>query len=480
MTATTASARPKPAKRAVAGGLAVLAAGLAGWLLLRSARPAPPMPLPAGIAALDPQVRGHLARLAQDVQSAPRQPGPRAELGLAFAVNGLWPEARQSFLDAMRLGDRSPLPALHAAVALQELGDLPAATEELRALTRRHPAFMPAWQRLGTALLAGGDAAGAEEAFNAVTRLAPEEWRGWAGLGEARLRAGRAAEAVASLERAVALDPFARNARFLLGQALQATGRTAEAARELAAGRGAYATPAPDDWSLRALAHMKSLPDQFERADSFLAQGRTKEAVMLLQEAHRFHGTNAAVAARLARALAADGREEAAWRLVSGALAAAPEDVPLLIAASETAATLGLAEQALDLARRAVALAPRQAAAHVALGNAHLAAERDAEAEAALRRALELAPADPGLWLQLGDLLRFNLERPAEAAASYARALELDPIHPVALQRLATLHLERGEAAEARRRVAELRALQPDPGLLRALEQELARLESAP
>ena len=62
------------------------------------------------LARLDPQVREHLTGLARLAVAAPRDPNPRAELGLGLAANGLWAEARQCFLDAERLGARGPLP----------------------------------------------------------------------------------------------------------------------------------------------------------------------------------------------------------------------------------------------------------------------------------------------------------------------------------------------------------------------------------
>jgi tetratricopeptide (TPR) repeat protein len=475
---TTADAPPPaPRRRPRRLWLAALAGTLAlavlPWAFQRAARPPPPIPLPAGIGSLDPQVRQHLAGLATQAAAAPRDPERRAELGLAFAVNGLWAEARQSFLHAMELGDRSPLPALYAAVARQETGDLPGAVDELRALVAREPKFMPGWHRLGTLLLQTGDAAAAAEAFQTAARLAPGEWRAWAGLGEALLRAGRAADAVAPLERAVRLDPFARSARHLLGQALPAAGRAGEAALELAAGRGHTTGPVPDAWSRRALGHMRSLPDQFERGDALTAQGRTQEAVRLLQEAHRFHPANRAVTARLARLLQAADRADEARRLLDDARAAAPDDLTLLLAAAEQAAADGRTNESLALARRALAQAPRLAGAHAAEANALVASGDDAAAAAALARAVELAPADVGLRLQLGDLRRFNLHDAPAALADYRAVLELDPIHPVALERLASLHLERGETNAAAPHVARLRRLLPGSGAAAELEAGL-------
>lgn len=430
-------------------------------------------------AALDPLVGGHLERLWRRASEAPGDGLRRAELGLGLAVNGLWTEARRCFLDAIRLGENGPLPALYGAVALSESGDLEGAARELERLLSRHPDHAPSWHRLGRLRVGMGDAAGAEEAFSQVTRLAPGAWHGWAGLGDARLRAGRLEEAIDVLERAVRLDPYARSARHRLGHAYQAVGRGEEAAGELAAGRAGTLSPMPDEWSVAALGHMKALPDQFEAADTLLAQGRTDEAVRQLREVHQVHPENAAVTGRLGLALLADGQVEAAWTLLGAALAQRPGEVGLLMAASRVAVALGRTDQGLALAREAVERAPRLAEAHVAEANARIGREEDEEAVTVLERAIGLAPGSVELRLQLGDVLWFNLGRSEAARRHYLRALEQDPIHPVALERLASWEIERGDLEAAGRLMRTLERLAIDPGAVAELKARMAEARAA-
>ncbi|MBL9135646.1 MAG: tetratricopeptide repeat protein [Verrucomicrobiales bacterium] len=478
MSASSASSRPGAARSPFRGralGLGVVLLVLLGTavLLFRQAHPPLPIPVPVQLGTLDIQVRDYLTSLARKVADAPVDSERRIDLGLAFAVNGLWPEARQCFLDAGRLGSKGPLPALYAAVALQEIGDAKGALTELRDLVRRHSESAAAWYRLGHLLATMGEFDEAAAAYETVTRLAPNEWRGWAGLGEARLRGGRREDAVSSLEKAVKLDPYARSARHVLSQALRAVGRTAEADREAAAGKAQTLGPMPDDWSLRALAHMKGLPDQFEQSDQLLGQGEEAAAIRLLEDARRYHPTNTAVLRRLALAYLAGGRAEEATSLVAAALQRLPNDVGLILAASETAAATGRAEDALLLSRRALELAPRLAEAHVAEANALLANERDAEAADALNRALELDPRNTTLLLQLGDLLVVNLGKARAAMDHYVRVLDLDPIHPAALERLAGFHLRDQEWESAAEMIARLRALDPSNPTVHRLEKVL-------
>lgn len=443
-----------------------------GW---RAASSVPPIPAPANLGLLDAQVRSHLVALAKLAAASPRDGQRRSELGLALAVNGLWTEARSCFLDAIQLGDNGSLPRMYAAVALQEMGDAPGASKELQQVIERFPDAAPAWYRLGVARVTLGELGPAEEAFHTVTRLVPTEWRGWAGVGEARLRQGRHADAVEPLERAVSLDPFARSAYHLLGQAYRGMGRTHEAATALAAGSSQTVGPMPDGWSIKALSHMRLLPDQFERSDALMAEGQFIEATARLREALRFHPTNVSVIVRLARALTASEKAPDAGSLLAQARDSIPDSPGLLTASAEVAAAMGRGQEALEWARRAVAVAPQLPEVHVAEANAWLALENDAAAAAALEKALERAPTDVGLLVQLGDLEWHNLGRRESASQRYQAAHRADPIHPPTLKRLAALAIDRREFDDAERHLAELRRLRMDPAEVGELDGALRR-----
>ncbi len=457
--------------------LVVALVAASAWFGLRGRLgPAPPpIAAPANLGALDPQVRSHLVALATQAGKAPGESRHRADLGIAFAVNGLWSNARTSFLNAIQLGEPGPLPGMYAAVALQEMGDAAGAAGEFQRLADQFPSAAPVWYRLGRARVAQGEMKSAEESFDRLIRLAPTEWRGWAGLGEARLRQGNHAEALEPLERAVQLDPLARTAYHLLGQAYQAAGRASEAAAALAAGRSPTVGPMPDEWSSRALGHMRLLPDQFEQTDALMAEGRFPEAIGRLREALRFHPTNASVVVRLARALTANQEFAEAESLLDSARRQSPEDPGLLVASSEAAAAGGRVAEALEFARRVVGLAPRWAEAHVAEANARLAEGDDAAALEALERARELAPTEVGLPLQSGDILWRNLGQRETAWRRFLEAYALDPIHPGTLERLTELAIERGELDEAGRLLGELGRLRLDQATFRELDAALRR-----
>jgi tetratricopeptide (TPR) repeat protein len=460
--------------------LVVLGLGIGrGWL---PSRTPPPIPAPSQLGSLDPQVRAHLIALAKQAAASPFEGSRRSELGLALAVNGLWGEARGCFLDAIQLGDAGPLPRMYAAVALQETGDAPGAVKELEHVVERFPDAAAAWYRLGVARVAAGELIAAEAAFAKVADLKPTEWRGWAGVGEARVRQGRHAEAIEPLERAVRLDPYARSAYHLLGQAFRALGLSEKAATALAAGGSQTVGPMADDWSVRALDHMRLLPDQFERCDALLAQNQFGEAIHQLRQAQSYHPTNVSVIVRLARALSAAGDPASAAGVLDEARRTMPDDVGLLTASAEIVAAMGNGSEALTLARRAVGLAPQLPEAHVAEANAWLASDDDTSAVLALERALERAPGNVGLLLQLGDLEWHNLQRREAAWSRYVQAQAVDPIHPATLERLVSLAIEQGDFDAAESHLTEFKRLrmQVDLGGVQELEMALRRARATP
>src|SRR6185312_3015937 len=154
-----------------------------------------------------------------------------------------------------------------------------------------------------------------------------------------------------------------------------------------------------------------------------------------------------------------------------------------LIAADRPRDALQLIARLTGPAYPAQTLAALEAAALVKLGGALVGQGRAAEAEAALRRALELAPDDgdalatwgwalsvqgrhaeaeapyrealaldggrPALWGNLGATLA-ELGREREAEACYRRALQLDPADAAALRNLGVLLRNQGRLEAAR------------------------------
>lgn len=449
--------------------------GVAGVLHLARRPPLLPVVTPAHPESLDPQVHAHLRQLAALVAKTPRDPARRATLALAFAANGLWPEARQAFLDVVRIAPDEPLARLHAAIALQEKPDDPGALAEFESTASDFPGFAPAWYRVGEASLRLGNLTNALAAFTRLVELAPREWRGPAGIGEVHLRSGQPARALPFLEQAIAIDRSARPAHFLLGQALRAVGRTNEARIALALGAATTRHPMPDPWSDRAPGHMKLLPDQLAQADELSRMGRPDLAVRLLEGALAFHPGNPGLLNQLAVAFNRAGRPQEGLPHLDAALAKDPGAVAPRITRAHALVMLGRAEDGLAEARRAAAESPRTAQAHLAVANALLALERDAEAADALRRALDADPANAEIHVELASVQWRNLNDAPAAADALSRAIQINPALPAAHLQLGLLQHHVGDLAAARATLGTLQLVAPGSPEARELQQTLAK-----
>jgi O-antigen ligase len=117
---------------------------------------------------------------------------------------------------------------------------------------------------------------------------------------------------------------------------------------------------------------------------------------------------------------------------------------------------------ALPALARAQAATPRQFSAWLHAAQAELRLARDADAEAAARRALALEPWSPNAWAVLGAA---QLRRdPASARASAERALAILQNHPLGVSVLARAAAATGDEGTAGQAAARLRALS-DPNV---------------
>jgi tetratricopeptide (TPR) repeat protein len=194
-------------------------------------------------------------------------------------------------------------------------------------------------------------------------------------------------------------------------------------------------------------------------ADSLEALGCPGEAREWLERGRDRTGGDAALLGRLSRLYESEGRVAPALACAEAALSRAPgdpeaqRDAERLRAAFQSALrksldvtatpdgggagiveTFARLERLLGEGRSAeavslyeVALAPLpEFALHLRAGERFAAGHLEAEAGAAYRRALQLAPRQPEVFVHLGD---WNLarQRPDEAASWYRRGLEVAP-----------------------------------------------------
>lgn len=262
-------------------------------------------------------------------------------------------------------------------------------------------ARLPA-MRQASAAFRGGRLEDARTSLEAVLAAAPQSSEARRILGLVYWSAGRPVQGIASLEEAIALNPGDERARIALSRVFADLGRAGDADAALRQTLAAL----PDS----LLAHWWLASSHADRND--VGPARRELERMDLEGIPRGRGAVYRSLGRLAR-VEGDfaGSIDAFARRVS-------------LEPNDAAAHLDLAYAFLDRDETDAAiaelvatllLAPREARAHAAIGRIQLTDGRPAEAQTALRRALELAPADYESRYALATALQ-QLGRPDEAA----------------------------------------------------------------
>jgi Flp pilus assembly protein TadD len=237
---------------------------------------------------------------------------------------------------------------------------------------------------------AEGDPQGAEASLLEAIRFAPSSIRARLALGEHYWLADRAADAERLLREAATLGPD-----HPLANRGYATFLTA-------AGRGAEAEPY---WTAFAVA-APGMTGRFELADYYMWMGRGSDALAVLEPVAARDAGGRAVA-RLAAVLYDEGEKDRAVRLIADELSVRPSNVGALLLKARMLMEERQMADAVAHARRAVAEAPLSWTAHDLLGTI-LANGGDAEAAAD----------------SFGEAARLNssLEQRMRAAVAYAAA----------------------------------------------------------
>ena len=264
----------------------------AGYFVLPSLRPAPPVTHPANADLLDPAVEALLQPLLSAAEREPRAANHREALAIAYEANGLWPEARSAYANTLALGRETPAWALHHAIAIRQADGFEPALENLRDLARRHEAFAPIQQRFGEMLLEAGELKEAEAAFRQLLTQEPRAVQGFTGLGDALVQQDRAEEAVRFLEEAIRIRPDYQRAHFVLGQAYQQLGRTEEAQASMQQGQNGEVVYLADDVTRQIRPYLVNYTSRQEQANAFLDAGQPEQAAQLLEETYTYHPSN--------------------------------------------------------------------------------------------------------------------------------------------------------------------------------------------
>ncbi|MBV1800006.1 XrtA/PEP-CTERM system TPR-repeat protein PrsT [Siccirubricoccus sp. G192] len=428
--------------------------------------------------------REALDALQRAAALAPENPGILTRLAAARLAAGDAAGTTATAHSALEHGAAQPGVREMLAAAAMVQGDLAAAAEELGRLDPNAKRSEPAGVLEGTLHLVHLDQAGARTAFEAVLRDYPESVG--ARLGLARLASMRGDPAEAERLMAEVLQRQPGNAEAINRLAAAATSggpraaparATLEAAQAAAPGEpllalafanvlvrsgdAARAVTVLDAEALEARSRGPAL--HLARAEVRAAAGQWAEAEAASRAALAEDPDSSGARRQLAALLTRNGDARAAEAVVQEGLRRKPGDAIL----QQTLVGLTLQAQGLDAA---LAVADRlaqqpeaQPAAATLRGDLLLNARRPEEAARAFAAANAAAPSSVLAMRQATAWMA--AQKPAEAAAALSARLEREPADLAALNMLAQYDLQAGRLAEAERRLTDLVARSPTNGV---------------
>jgi putative PEP-CTERM system TPR-repeat lipoprotein len=343
--------------------------------------------------------------------------------------------------------------------------DLKAAREHFGRAIELAPDYLPSLGALASLDLADKRPAEARKRFEDLIARDPKNEAGYLALADIQSRTGATPKEVgATLERAIAANPQAVQARVAQVNLLLAE-RDAKAA--LTAAQNA-ANAIPDEGRvLEALARAQD------------AAGDYNQAAETLQKLATLQPESAQPQQQLAALHLRNRQPERALDALRRAQRLAPDNLQILAAMAAAQLAAGRPDDALKEARALQAKSPKIAAAYALEAEIHAARKDWPQAERAVREALKLEPADATIAVKLNAILVAS-GRASEAAAQgrrwladhprdlvmrmhladralreqdyktafglYQQVIEIAPNNPIALNNLAWVAGELGDA----------------------------------
>ncbi len=176
--------------------------------------------------------------------------------------------------------------------------------------------------------------------------------------------------------------------------------------------------------------------------------GERDRAMSLYQKAATDAHWGVAASNALANALLEDGRTEDAIAVLQAGLTTTPNHLTLVDAAARAYIDAGRLSEAEKVTSAALATFENEGWAHGSHARVLLAMGEPAKAVSELGRAVELSPGDASLYALRGDATR-EAGSSKDAKASYEKALQLDPGQPRALSGFVALLIDIGDFARA-------------------------------
>ncbi len=413
--------------------------------------------------------RGDIDDGLKQLEAAAALEGSGVQADLALIAAHLRRGAPKQALAAARALEkkqpRNPISHHMLGMAAAAGNDLPAARAHFGRALELAPGYLPALSALAGMDLAAKRPQEARRRFEELVAREPKNESALLALAEIQARTGAAPKEVGeTLQRAIAADPQSLRARVALVDLLvaQRDGKAALAAAQTAAGvapndprvlaalsraqeaAGEYYQAVESLQRLAGLQPESAQPLQ-QLAALHLRQRQPERALEVLRRAQRIAPDNGQVRLAMSAALLVAGRPDDALKEARATQTAFPRLAAAHALESEVHASRRDWPRAERAVREAIRLEPRAGVHAIRLHAVLIAAGKMADAGNHARRWLAEHPRDLPMRMHLADLaLRAKDYRSAHAL--YLQAIEIAPDNPIALNNLAWVAGELGDA----------------------------------
>ena len=341
--------------------------------------------------------------------------------------------------------------AIRAAI-YQKAGDLAQAINLVSAAVQKNPASTDLRQVLTQLYVTAEQPAKAEEQLRALVKLKPAELRFRQLLAVFYARTHKLDEAQQTLEDAVKALPNSNDAKLLLVSFIGSQ-RTREQGEKILRD---FVAQEPENYDLR-----------FGLAELLQRNGDTKGAIDTYNEVVRRNGTGAKgliARDRIAVIAVAQGRDEDARKLADEVLRQSPRDDDALLVRGELELKRRDSVAAIADLRAVLSDQPRSVPIQRMLARAFQANGQRNLAEQALRSALDVAPKDVTVRIDLADLM-LATQRPDEAIALLEEGVRNSPTDAQAREVLIKAYLTKRDFSTAHKAALDLATLRPDAAM---------------
>jgi tetratricopeptide (TPR) repeat protein len=435
-------------------------------------------PIEIDLDRADPETAEMLSELLAATRAEPHVASPRADLGMAYEMNGFRDAAMRCYEQAALIEPGEARWSYLLAQARADVGDLEGALAAMDDSRRANDSYVPSHLYRGQWLLDLGRPGEAEAAYRSALDLDPDSPPGQAGLARALIRRGRPDEAAEMLEAIASERPGDAYLYQLMGTAYREMGDVEKARAVLAGGRPDAPAPGWEDpWSAMKRRFVAGYGAEMARGEEFLSTGQNDQAIAIFESLRQQRPDDFQLLNNLSVAYRRAGRENESLEVLEAGLKSNPDYFPFHMNVASAYERHGEFELALKHLERVIQINPSLGLAYQRKGLILFRARRLGDALRAFESALSYESGDPTNFLYAGVILT-RMDDCERAVRRLEVATRLNPKLGQAYLALAECQATLREFEEAERALQRAAELAPDSPLVAETRARVDQLKS--